>query len=83
MGNRISKKKDIPIIVVNLNGNREYDSSLCPSSVGDEIYTIHVSFNAAIIQYALDNFPDAYDLNKDKKHGNYYYKDWVYKKLNL
>lgn len=79
----LARKKDIPIIVVNLNGNRDYDSDLCPASIGDEVYTIHVSFNAAIIQYALDNFPDDYNANKSKNAGNYKYKDFVYKELGL
>lgn len=79
----LARKKDIPIIVVNLNGNRDYDSDLCPASIGSTIYTIHVSFNAAIIQYALDNFPDAYEMHKNERVGNYYYKDSVYDKLGL
>ena len=79
----LARKKDIPIICVNLNKKRTYDADLCPSTIGDDAYTIHVSFNAKIIQYALDNFPDAYYKYKNEKHGNYYYKDSVYESLNL
>jgi len=79
----LARKKDIPVIVVNLNKKRDYDSSLCPSAIGNTVYTMHVSFNVKIIQYALDNFPTAYILNKDKKTGNYSYKDSVYKDLGL
>lgn len=79
----LARKKDMPIIVVNLNKKRTYDPSLCPSAVGDEIYTMHISFNAKIMQYALDNFPTAYYLHKDKKTGNYSYKDSVYEDLGL
>jgi len=79
----LARKKDLPIIVVNLNGNREYDEDLCPSAVGAEVYTMHVSFNAKIVQYALDNFPDAYTKNKNEKKGNYWYKASVYEDLGL
>ena len=79
----LARKKDIPIICVNLNKKRVYDEDLCPSAIGDEVYTIHVSFNAKIIQYALDNFPDDYYANKDKNTGNYQYKDSVYQDLGL
>lgn len=79
----LARKKDIPIIVVNLNKKRSYDSSLCPSAIGSTVYTMHVSFNVKIIQYALDNFAEAYHSLKDENEGNYHYKDFVYKKLGL
>src|SRR6266566_1371093 len=79
----LARKKDIPIVVANLNGKRTYDAELCPSAIGSEVYTMHVSFNAKIIQYALDNFPDAYDKYKNEKVGNYHYLDSVYKILGL
>ncbi len=79
----LARKKDIPIIVVNLNKKRVYDSTLCPSAVGDQVYTMHVSFNAKIIQYALDHFPSAYDAYKSQNSGNYYYNDSVYEELGL
>ncbi len=75
----LARKKDIPIIVVNLNGKRVYDPAHCPSAIGSEVYTIHVSFNAKIIQYALDHFPQEYHEYKRTKTGNYYYTDAVYK----
>lgn len=79
----LARKKDIPIIVVNLNGERKHDSSRCPSAIGIDIYTMHVSFNAKIIQYALDNFPSRYREYKDDYPGNYYYLESVYKDLGL
>ena len=79
----LARKKDIPIIVVNLNEDRTYDSDLCPSAIGHDVYTMHISFNAKIIQYALDHFPSAYDSYKNEKNGNYYYKDSVYEGLGL
>lgn len=79
----LARKKDLPIIVVNLNGKREYDSDFCPSAIGDEVYTIHVSFNSKIVQYALDHFPTQYEEDKDKKTGNYHYQKSVYDNLGL
>lgn len=79
----LARKKDLPIIVVNLNKNRGYDSDRCPSAVGSNIYTMHVSFNAKIIQYALDNFPTMYQSHKDEYPGNYQYKESVYTELGL
>jgi len=79
----LARKKDIPIIVANLNRERGYDSTLCPSAIGSGVYTIHVSFNAKIIQYALDNFPAQYDRDKEEKQGNYHYIDSVYDNLGL
>jgi hypothetical protein len=79
----LARKKDIPIIVANLNGKRGYDPERCPSAVGSEIYTIHVSFNSKIIQYALDHFPANYYSNKATKKGNYEYNDSVYEQLGL
>jgi hypothetical protein len=80
----LARKKDIPIIVANINEKRIYDADLCPPAVvKDKIYTIHLSFNAKIIKYALDEFPDAYDTYKNVREGNWYYKDSVYKELGL
>jgi len=79
----LARKKDIPIIVANLNKKRGYDAELCPSAVGNVVYTIHVAFYAKIIKYALDNFPDAYDKYKKEKVGPYFYQDSVYKELGL
>jgi len=80
----LARKKDIPIIIANLNKKRGYDADLCPIAVTkDRVYTIHVAFQAKIIQYALDNFPNAYSKYKNEKVGNYYYEDSVYEDLGL
>ena len=80
----LARKQDIPIICVNLNGGRNADYDRCPKAVTDDnIYTIHVAFKMKIIQYALDNFPDAYHKYKHERSGQYYYKDEVYKSLGL
>ncbi len=81
----LARKKDIPIIVVNLNGKRVYDEDLCPSAIKDETYTVSIPFRMEIIKYALDYFPTAYekeknDITYNHKHG---YIDSVYKTLGL
>jgi MTH538 TIR-like domain (DUF1863) len=47
-------ERGIPIIVVNLNGERQVDEKLCPPIIREDL-AIHISFNAAILKYALDN----------------------------
>lgn len=82
----LARKKDIPIIVVNLNDKRVYDDNLCPSAVKDWTYTINIPFKLKIIKYALDNFPDNYEKRKDDTEymsHKYHYKDSVYKELGL
>ncbi len=73
----------LPIIAVNLNGLRKKDSIRCPPIISDEL-TIHISFNAAILQYALEHWPDSYRTYKQQgKSGAYYYKAETYKNLGL
>jgi len=76
-------KRELPIITVNLNGKRSMDSDRCPPLVGSAL-AIHISFNAAIMQHALENWPasDA-SLRAQKQSGPYYYKEETYKSLGL
>lgn len=74
---------DIPIIGVNLNGLRSIDDERCPPIIRDQL-SIYISFNAAIMQYALENWPESYmKYKKQGESGAYRYKDEVYKKLKL
>jgi hypothetical protein len=76
-------KRGIPCIVVNLNGKRSMDSALCPPIIRNEL-AIHISFNAKILQYALEHWPDSYyEKKKNNETGPYYYKDAVYESLGL
>lgn len=76
-------KRDLPCIVVNLNGKRSMDSILCPPVIQKEL-AIHISFNARILQYALENWPEsAAKKRKANETGPYYYKEAVYEKLGL
>lgn len=76
-------KRELPCIVININGKRDLDSELCPAIMREHT-AIHISFNAKILQYALENWPDS-----ERKHlqngesGAFYYKDKVYESLGL
>ena len=63
----VAQNLDLPIIAVNLNKKRQYDPDYCPPILRDK-YVVHVSFNAKIIQYALDNFPNEY-ARRDRSAG--------------
>ena len=55
----VAQKLDLPIVAVNLNKQRSFDSTMCPAILRDQ-YVVHVSFNAKIIKHALDHFPSEY-----------------------
>ncbi len=75
--------RDFPIIVVNLNGKRYIDENRCPPLLRNEL-AIHISFNALIMQYALENWTSSHLMYRYKgKTGPYYYKESVYKNLGL
>lgn len=57
---------ELPIIGVNLNGRREQDPERCPAIIRDAL-AIHVSFNPAIVQHALQTWPDR---GRDCKRAN-------------
>jgi len=72
----------IPIIAVNLNGQRSQDGNLCPPIIRDE-YVVHIPFKLKIIQYALDNFPGEYHRRNLSDKGPRLYNDSVYSQLGL
>ncbi len=75
--------RDLPIIAVNLNGSRSMDPDRCPPLLKDSL-AVHVSFNPAIMQHALENWPDS-DAQQRRlsKSGPYYYNDDVYRRYGL
>jgi len=76
-------KLDIPIIAVNLNGKRKMDSDRCPPIIRDEL-AIHISFNARIVQHALEHWENRhFELKRKGESGPYYYKQNVYERLGL
>ena len=73
----------LPIIGVNLNKERSQDPSLCPPVIRDEL-VVYVSYNTAIIQYALENWPTGFTrLRREGTKGPRYYKQEVYRDLAL
>ncbi len=74
---------NLPIIGVNLNGFKKQDLDRCPPIIRDEL-AVYVSFNASILQYALENWPQLHDNYRQQGNtGPYYYKAEVYEKLGL
>jgi hypothetical protein len=74
---------NLPIIVVNLNKKRQVDKSLCPPIIRDGL-AVHVSFHAAIIKYALDDWENLhYKKRKENNNEPHLYGASVYEKLGL
>ena len=71
----VAIEKNCRLICVNINGDRQMNSSLTPPILKNK-GAIFVSFNASIIQYALDNF-------QKKEDDNWRYKNSVYDELGL
>ena len=74
---------DIPIIAVNLNGQRLLDKDRCPPIIRNEL-VVHISFNPAILQHALEKWPDRYrELRRRSETGHYQYPAGIYRRLGL
>jgi MTH538 TIR-like domain (DUF1863) len=73
---------DLPVIVANLDGDRNIDRNYIPSPfLNTDYYTLSVSFQPGIIKYALDNYAPAYAGST--KTGPHYYKTHIYSSLGL
>ena len=71
---------DIPIIAVNLNGNRNQDA-LCPPILRNDL-AMFVSFGQKIMNYALNHWPSQHHIEKKNgKSGAFYYPDNIYNAL--
>ncbi|MDP8210224.1 MAG: TIR domain-containing protein [Candidatus Stygibacter australis] len=76
-------KKNKPIIVVNINGLRYIDNSLCPSILANEL-AIHISFNQKIVEYAILHWEkQSSALMNSGKNGPFFYTKQVYEELGL
>ena len=76
-------RRDLPIVVVNLKGRRSQDVDRCPPIIRNEL-GVHVSFNAAILQYALEHWPAEHRrLSSQGSKGPRYYTEDAYKRLGL
>ena len=73
----------LPIIGVNLNGLRQQDPERCPPTIQNAL-AVHVSYNAKIMQHALENWPANYEqLKQTGTQGPHYYNQTVYETLGL
>ena len=74
---------DLPIIGVNVNGLRQQDPDRCPPVIRDEL-AVHISFNAKILQLALEDWPAKHAaFRRERKTGPYYYSAEQYARLGL
>lgn len=71
-----------PIIVANINGKRSIDVDMCPEIIKNQM-AVHLSFNAKIIQRAIDIWPSYYSSNSENGSGAYFFKPEVYQNLGL
>jgi hypothetical protein len=79
----LAKKAGLPIIVVNLNGERERDNNLCPAVIKDDL-AIHISYNQKIIKFAIDDWPARRDAHVQKGEGGpWWYTSDTYKARGL
>jgi hypothetical protein len=79
----LALKQGLPIIAVNLGGRRSMDESRCPLILRDKL-AVHVSFNAAMIGYALEHWPLSHQTYTTQRlSGPYYYQESVYQNLGL
>ena len=73
---------DLPVVVANLDGDRSIDREFIPKPLLDaDYYTVSVSFQPAIIKYALDNYAGKYASSAKK--GPHLYRESIYTKIGL
>lgn len=73
----------LPVIGVNLNNQRHLDEERCPPILRDEL-VVYVSFNASILQYTLEHWPQEHQrLKGEYKSGPRYYQQETYSRLGL
>lgn len=78
----VIQRLDLPVVFANLNGSRNVQSHRLPRLLADQ-YTISVSFQPAIIKYALDEFVDGYARENRTKTTPHQYKSSGYTQLRL
>ena len=73
----------LPIIGINLNGMRQQDPERCPPVIRNAL-AIYISFNAKIMQYALEHWPSLHSqLVQQGQTGPHFYKSSIYQDLGL
>lgn len=76
-------KRELPIIVVNLNGTRTRDDVKCPPIIKNKL-ALHISFNTKILEYALKHWPNLHETKmKETDTSSYHYRQEIYTKLGI
>lgn len=79
---KVMAEFNLPIVVANLDGDRGIDRSFIPTPLLNAgYYTLSVSFQPAIIKFALDNYAPVFASSTAT--GPHYYKADVYARLGL
>ncbi|WP_422743604.1 TIR domain-containing protein [Mycobacterium sp. WMMD1722] len=79
---KVMAEFNLPVVVANLDGDRKIDRNFIPTPLLDaDYYTLSVSFQPAIIKYALDHYAPQFATSGAT--GPHYYKDHVYAELGL
>lgn len=79
---KVAIEFELPIVVASLDGKRTVDRGVIPQPLLDsDYYTVSVSFQAAIIKFALDNY--APNFSGSSQSGPHYYKSDIYQRLGL
>ena len=81
----VISRLDIPVVLANLDGSRGTREGMIPDAIWP-LSSVSVSFNARIIKYALDNFPQRYRQMAGQWRGRQRlrrYPDDVYRMLGL
>jgi hypothetical protein len=78
----VALELNLPIVVAHIDGSRKGNSSNYPKPLKDEsYYTMSVSFQPAIITYALDNYAPSFASSATT--GERIYNESVYKTLGI
>ncbi len=73
----------LPIIVVNLNGGRSMDDTLCPLILREEL-AVHIPYKQKIMTHAMSNWEYGHSAKVAAgTTGPHYYLDSVYTSLGL
>jgi hypothetical protein len=78
----VALKLDLPIVGVNINGNKGRDDK-CPPAIKDAL-AIYVPFGMKIVEYAMENWPASHARHRlAGDSGPYHYNESVYQELGL
>jgi hypothetical protein len=72
----------LPVVFANLNSSRVVERSRLPQTLLER-YSVSVSFQPAIIKYALDEYVDGFPVASRTKSGPHQYGPSVYTRLGL